>query len=115
MTFTPRQVTLASWIIVMAGLLLALPLKLLPSLLAGLLVFELVNMLTPRLQPLIAGQRARWLAVALLGTLVVSTLTLLIAGAFSFLLHEAENPGASLDKFMGLVCLLYTSPSPRDS
>ena len=103
MTFTPRQITLASLIIVMAGLLLALPLKLLPSLLAGLLVFELVNMLTPRLQPLIAGQRARWLAVALLGVLVVSVLTLLIAGAFSFLLHEAENPGASLDKFMTLV------------
>jgi len=103
MTFTPRQITLASLIIVMAGLLLALPLKLLPSLLAGLLVFELVNMLTPRLQPLLAGQRARWLAVALLGTLVVITLSLLIAGAFSFLLHEAENPGASLDKFMGLV------------
>ncbi|MFK3773682.1 hypothetical protein KSS93_04830 [Pseudomonas xanthosomatis] len=103
MTFTPRQISLASLVIVMGGLLLALPLKLLPSLLAGLLVFELVNMLTPRLQPLIAGQRARWLAVALLGTLVVSTLTLLIAGAFSFLLHEAENPGASLDKFMGLV------------
>jgi len=76
---------------------------LLPSLLAGLLVFELVNMLTPRLQPLLAGQRARWLAVALLGTLVVITLSLLIAGAFSFLLHEAENPGASLDKFMALV------------
>lgn len=87
----------------MAGLLLALPLKLLPSLLAGLLVFELVNMLTPRLQPLLAGQRARWLAVALLGTLVVLSLSLLIAGAFSFLLHEAENPGASLDKFMALV------------
>ncbi|MFJ4154554.1 AI-2E family transporter [Pseudomonas sp. NPDC089752] len=103
MTFTPRQITLASLIIVMTGLLLALPLKLLPSLLAGLLVFELVNMLTPRLQPLLAGQRARWLAVALLGTLVVTTLALLIAGAFSFLLHEAENPGASLDKFMGLV------------
>ena len=103
MTFTPRQITLASLFIVMAGLLLALPLKLLPSLMAGLLVFELVNMLTPRLQPLLAGQRARWLAVALLGTLVVITLTLLIAGAFSFLLHEAENPGASLDKFMALV------------
>ncbi|MHA6163365.1 AI-2E family transporter [Pseudomonas sichuanensis] len=103
MTFTPRQISLASLVIVIGGLLLALPLKLLPSLLAGLLVYELVNMLTPRLQPLIAGQRARWLAVALLGTLVVSTLTLLFAGAFSFLLHEAENPGASLDKFMALV------------
>ncbi|MFR0674303.1 AI-2E family transporter [Enterobacterales bacterium AW_CKDN230030176-1A_HGKHYDSX7] len=103
MTFTPRQITQASWLIVGAGLLLALPLKLLPSLLAGLLVFELVNMLTPRLQPLIAGQRARWLAVALLGTLVVTSLALLFAGAISFVLHEAENPGASLDRFMGVV------------
>ncbi len=103
MTFTPRQVTLASLIIVFAGLLMALPLKLLPSLLAGLRGVVRVNMRRPRLQPWIAGQRARWLAVALLGTLVVISLALLIAGAFSFLLHEAENPGASLDKFMALV------------
>ena len=133
MTFTQRQVVLASWIIIFTALLLVLPLKLLPSLLAGLLVFELVNMLTPKLQHVIAGPRARWLAVALLGTLVVSSLTLIFAGAISFLLHEAENPGASLDRFMLLVdqargqlppfvdaylpasaCLLYTSPSPRD-
>lgn len=103
MTFTQRQIVLASWIIIFTALLLVLPLKLLPSLLAGLLVFELVNMLTPKLQHVIAGPRARWLAVALLGTLVVSTLTLIFAGAISFLLHEAENPGASLDKFMLLV------------
>jgi predicted PurR-regulated permease PerM len=76
---------------------------LLPSLLAGLLVFELVNMLTPQLQRLIAGRRARWLAVALLGTLVVSVLALIFAGVISFVLHEAENPGASLEKFMGVV------------
>ena len=50
--------------------MLVLPLRLLPSLLAGLLVFELVNMLTPKLQHLIAGQRARWVAVALLGAVV---------------------------------------------
>lgn len=102
-TFSPRHVLLASWIIIFCGLLLVLPFKLLPSLLAGLLVYELVNMLTPKLQRLIAGERARWLAVALLGTLVVSVLALLFAGAISFLLHEAENPGASLDKFMILV------------
>jgi predicted PurR-regulated permease PerM len=102
-TFSPRHVLLASWIIIFCGLLLVLPFKLLPSLLAGLLVYELVNMLTQKLQRLIAGERARWLAVALLGTLVVSVLALLFAGAISFLLHEAENPGASLDKFMILV------------
>src|ERR1700712_5263286 len=103
-TFSERHVVLwASWIIIFGGLLLVLPLRLLPSLLAGLLVFELVNMLTPQLQRLIAGRRARWLAVALLGTLVVSVLALIFAGIISFVLHEAENPGASLDKFMGVV------------
>lgn len=99
-TFSSRQVLLASWILIFGGLLMVLPFKLLPSLLAGLLVYELVNMLTPKLQRLIAGERARWLAVALLGTLVVSVLALIFAGAFSFVLHEAENHGASLDKFM---------------
>jgi len=93
-TFSQRHVLLlASYIIIFGGLLLVLPLKLLPSLLAGLLVFELVNMLTPQLQRLIEGRRARWLAVALLGTLIVSVLTLIFAGAISFLLHEAETRG----------------------
>ncbi|WP_191485875.1 AI-2E family transporter [Pseudomonas sp. FEN] len=101
--FSQRYVVLASLILVFGGLLLALPLRLLPSLLAGLLVFELVNMLTPKLEHLIAGRRARWLAVALLGTLIVSVLSLIFAGAISFLLHEAENPGASLGKFMVVV------------
>lgn len=103
-TFSERHAVFwVSCIIIFGGLLLVLPLRLLPSLLAGLLVFELVNMLTPQLQRLIEGRRARWLAVALLGTLVVSVLALIFAGAISFLLHEAENPGASLDKFMGVV------------
>ena len=102
-TFSQRHLLLASLVIVVGGLFLVLPLRLLPSLLAGLLVFELVNMLTPQLQRLIAGRRARWLAVALLGTLVVSVLALIFAGIISFVLHEAENPGASLDKFMGVV------------
>ena len=102
-SFSQRHILFASYIIIAGSLLLVFPLRLLPSLLAGLLVFELVNMLTPQLQRLIAGRRARWLAVALLGTLVVSFLALIFAGAISFLLHEAENPGASLNKFMVVV------------
>ena len=80
-SFSQRHILFASYIIIAGGLLLVFPLRLLPSLLAGLLVFELVNMLTPQLQRLIAGRRARWLAVALLGTLVVSVLALIFAGA----------------------------------
>ncbi|MDE1165817.1 MAG: hypothetical protein PW845_10595 [Pseudomonas sp.] len=102
-TFSQRHVVWASLILVFGGLLLVMPLRLLPSLLAGLLVFELVNMLTPQLQRLIAGPRARWVAVALLGTFVVSLLAVIFALAISFLMHEAENPGAFLDKFMGVL------------
>lgn len=91
-TFPQRHVLLlASYIIIFGGLLLVLPLKLLPSLLAGLLVYELVNMLTPQLQRLIEGRRARWLAVALLGTLIVSVLALIFAGAISFLPASAAE------------------------
>src|SRR3546814_15908981 len=65
-SFSQRHVLLViSWVIIFGGLLLVLPLRLLPSLLAGLLVFELVNMPTPQLQRLIEGRRARWLAVAI--------------------------------------------------
>ena len=101
-TFSQRHVLWASLIIVFGALLLVMPLRLLPSLLAGLLVYELVNMLTPQLQRLIAGPRARWVAVALLGTVVVSLLAVIFALAISFLMHEAENPGAFVDKFMSV-------------
>ena len=47
-SFSQRHIILASYIIIAGGLLLVFPLRLLPSLLAGLLVFELVNMLTPQ-------------------------------------------------------------------
>ena len=102
-TFSQRHVLWASLIIMFCGLLLVMPLRLLPSLLAGLLVYELVNMLTPKLEHLISGPRARWVAVALLGTVIVSLLAVIFALAISFLMHEAENPGAFLDKFMDVL------------
>lgn len=100
--FTQRQAILASWIIVFTALYLVLPLKLLPSLLAGLLVYELVNTLAGRLQRHLPGGGARWLAVALLGALVVSLLTLFFAWFTSFIIQEVQNPGRLLDKFMVL-------------
>ncbi|MDT3722701.1 hypothetical protein [Pseudomonas oryzihabitans] len=100
--FTQRQAILASWIIVFTALYLVLPLKLLPSLLAGLLVYELVNTLAGRLQRHLPGGGARWLAVALLGALVVSLLTLFFVWFTSFIIQEVQNPGRLLDKFMVL-------------
>ncbi|AOE85410.1 AI-2E family transporter [Pseudomonas sp. TCU-HL1] len=101
--FTDRQLLLASWAIVLVGLLLVLPFRLLPSLLSGLLVYELVITLAPRLQPVIpGGRRARWLAVALLGALVVSLLTLFFVWIAGVVTQEVHNPGQLLEKFIAI-------------
>jgi predicted PurR-regulated permease PerM len=72
-----------AWVI--AGLLLVFVLRfdLLPALLAGLLVFELVHLMTLRLN-FVRERRARLLAVAFIAMVVVGLLTLLIFGTILF-------------------------------
>jgi predicted PurR-regulated permease PerM len=66
---------LGAWLITGALLLLVLRFDLLAALLAGLLVFELVHVLTMRLN-IVRERRARLVAVALLATVVVGLLSL---------------------------------------
>lgn len=98
-----RNVNIASWLIIFGGLFLLLPLKLLPSMLAGLLVYELVHRLAHRLEGLVSRDWARWLAILLLGSLIVGAISLAFVGGIRFLLDEAESPGAFFDKFMHLL------------
>jgi predicted PurR-regulated permease PerM len=70
-----RNYVISAWLLTVALLWLALRFDLLPALLAGLLVFELVHLLTQRL-PFVRERRARILAVAFLGTVVVGSLSL---------------------------------------
>jgi predicted PurR-regulated permease PerM len=83
----------ASYVLMAAGLLLAIKLHLLPALLAGLLVYELVRSMAPLLGRRLAGDRGRMLVVAALGVIVVGLLLLLILGAISFFRSELGNPG----------------------
>lgn len=101
--FSQQKISLISYIIMIAGLLLLFPLGLLPSLLAGLLVYELVNMLTPQLERLVSSRGARWMVVVFLGSLVVSVLALLFASAISFVVHEVENPGALVNNLVSVL------------
>ncbi|QLF92788.1 AI-2E family transporter [Pseudomonas sp. ABC1] len=94
---------IASAAIIGVALLLVLPFKLLPALMAGLLVHALINSLTPLLQHMFAGHLGRVLAVGLLSVVVILGLGLIFAGAFSFILHEVSNPGQLLGKLMGLI------------
>nr|WP_255682341.1 AI-2E family transporter [Dyella sp. 2HG41-7] len=75
------------------ALVLVLRLHLLPALLAGLLVYELVHAMTPLLGRRISGERARLVVVTTLGVVVVGLLTLLIVALVGFFRNEISNPG----------------------
>ncbi|HEY8585621.1 MAG TPA: hypothetical protein VIL60_02720 [Rhodanobacter sp.] len=88
----PPAIRHASYLVMAAGLLLVVHIHLLSALLAGLLVFELVQAMAPLLGRRISGDRARMVVVALLGAVVVGLLMLLILGAVSLFHTEIGNP-----------------------
>lgn len=99
----PPRFALASALLFGAALLLIFPLKLLPCLLAGLLVFELVNRLARPMQRLFAGHLGRLLAVGVLSVLVITVLGLAFTGAFSLVMHELNNPGGLMGKLLSVI------------
>jgi predicted PurR-regulated permease PerM len=83
---------IAAWILAGVSLLLILSLHLLPALLAGLLVYELVHILAPRLKFVrIHQEHGKVVAVAILVTLVVTGIVLAIIGTIAFMHSEAGN------------------------
>lgn len=98
-----KRVRIASYLLTALALFLMLHLHLLPALLAGLLVYALVNALAPPLQRHLPGAHAHWLIVALLSAVVVGLLTLAILAAVGFLRSELGNPSAVFERLMPLV------------
>lgn len=82
----------ASYLLAAVVLLVVIDVHLLSALLSGLLVYELVQAMTPLLGRRISGDRARVVVVAALGAIVVGLLILLIFGAISFFRSEIGNP-----------------------
>lgn len=103
MTASETRLRQASWVLAGLGLYLVLKLHLLPVLVAGLLVFALVDSLAPPLQRLLPGTGARTALVALLGIVVVGSLTLAVFGVIAFLRSEMGNPTLVFQKLMPLV------------
>ncbi len=86
-----NQIRWLSLVVMLGGLLLLLPLHLLGCFIAGFVVYELVNALTPHFQKIISGDRARWLVVALISTAVVSGLIAAVTGIIGFLMQDVQN------------------------
>jgi predicted PurR-regulated permease PerM len=71
-----HRIQQASWLLAALALLLILKLHLLPALLAGLLVYELVHLTAPLLERRLSDLRAKQTAVAVLAAIVVGATVL---------------------------------------
>ena len=90
---------LASILIAAALLALTLALHLLPSLLAGLLVYQLVHLVAPKItSQRISGGRAKVVVVASIASVMVIAIALAIWGISVFLRGESGNLPALLQK-----------------
>jgi predicted PurR-regulated permease PerM len=94
---------IASWCLAAAALVLVLLLHLLPALIAGLLVFELVHVIADRLPRRLFGARARVAAVAAIAALVVAVLAAAIVGLAVFFRADAGHLTALLRKMAEII------------
>jgi predicted PurR-regulated permease PerM len=94
---------IAAWLLTAVALFLVLHLHLLPALLAGLLVFELIVIMAPWLQRSLSGQTARTTAVALLALLVIAAVVGAAMGLAALAREDAGSAAALFGQLAELV------------
>ncbi len=97
------SITIASYILTAVSLIFILQKGLLSALLSGLLVYSLVHLLTPLISKKISGNRAKVIAVAALGFLIVAILTLAIWGMTAFFTSDAGSLHTLLQKMANII------------
>ncbi len=95
--------TIAAWVLTGVALVLVLQLHVLPALLAGMLVYELVHVIAPRINKHLSDQRAKLIAVGLLSAIVVLLVTVAIMGAIVFFRSDAGNLSALLARMADII------------
>lgn len=103
----PHQVTRAD-LIVWAGaavsLFVILKNHLLPALLAGLMVYSLIHLLTPRLRvTTLDGESNRWLALGLVSAAVIAGMSLVGLGIASFFRGSSESVPALFQRMAEII------------
>lgn len=96
-------VVIASYLLMAAALVTIMATGLLAALFSGLLVYSLVHLLSPALGKKISSHRARMIAVALLGTVIVALLTVAIWGLIAFLQSDAGNVQVLLQRMADII------------
>ena len=85
------KVEIAAWLIMAAAMVYVLNFNLLPGLLAGLLVFELVHLISPYIAQKFPGYTAKVIAVGLLAIIIVGVLTLAVVGLIAFFKSDSGS------------------------
>src|ERR1700761_9822907 len=93
-------VEIGSYVVTLFGMWAVIELKLLGALLAGLLVFQLVHTIAPRIERHMSSKRARWLAVVILATGIVGALTGLTLRIIEHLEHDVAHVQKQLEQAM---------------
>lgn len=100
---TFNQFDIASWVLIGIGMILVLIFHLLPALLGGLLVYELIRILTPYIERKFPGPRAKLIAIALLTIITVSILSMAGAGLVAFFRSESGSLTVLLAKMAQII------------
>ncbi len=101
---TANRYEIAAWVLMALALFYVLHFHLLPALLAGLLVYELVAMLAPRfVSGKLSHSRAKIVVVALITTAVLGLAIAAVSGVVLFMRGEYGNLSALLNKMAEVV------------
>ena len=95
--------TVAAWVLTGVALILVLQLRVLAALLAGMLVYQLVHVIAPKLNEHISDKRAKLVAVGLLSAVVVALVTAAIIGAILFFKSDAGSLAALLGRMAEII------------
>ncbi|MBL8423672.1 MAG: hypothetical protein JNK06_09285, partial [Candidatus Accumulibacter phosphatis] len=87
----------------MAAMVTVISIHLLPALIAGLLVYELVHVLAPLFSRHLSNARARGLAVGLVVLVVVGAVTGAVLGVLAFMGSEGGSFAALLAKMAEII------------
>lgn len=100
----PDHVEIATWLIAFTLLVFIVYSHLLPALLAGLLMYELVHLLAARINlRRFGGRPAKIVAVALLASLMATLITLATIGLMAFFHSDASNLPALMQKMAAII------------
>lgn len=94
---------IAAYTLMLLLMLLIIKVQLLPALLIGLLVFELIHLITPFIEKHLPGKVAKWLAVMFIASLIIGLLVALGMGIFSLVRSDTGGFTALIDQLAKII------------